>query len=77
MSEDLSIDPGQALTVLEGELATLGHADGADLHRLDHLLTEARRAVHADAGTVFLRHGDTLRFAVVQNESLARRLSED
>jgi len=76
-SEDLSIDPAQALTVLERELATLGHGDGADLHRLEHLLTEARRAVHADAGTVFLRHGDTLRFAVVQNESLARRLSED
>jgi type IV pilus assembly protein PilB len=76
-SEDLSIDPGQALTVLERELATLGHDEGSDLHRLEQLLTEARRAVHADAGTVFLRHGETLRFTVVQNESLARRLSED
>jgi type IV pilus assembly protein PilB len=75
-SEDLSIDPGQALTALEQELATLGRGDSG-LHRLEQLLTEARRAVHADAGTVFLRHGETLRFTVVQNESLARRLSED
>lgn len=75
-SEDLSIDPGHALTVLERELATLGHGEGG-LQRLEQLLTEARRAVHADAGTVFLRQGETLRFTVVQNESLARRLSED
>ncbi|HSF05979.1 MAG TPA: ATPase, T2SS/T4P/T4SS family [Methylomirabilota bacterium] len=76
-SEDLSVEPGQALTVLERELATLGQGEGSDLHRLEHLLTEARRAVRADAGTIFLRHGETLRFTVVQNESLARRLSED
>ncbi|MGH2393214.1 MAG: GAF domain-containing protein, partial [Candidatus Limnocylindria bacterium] len=76
-SEDLSIDPGQALSVLERELAGLGQDEGNGLRRLAQLLTEARRAVHADAGTVFLRHGETLRFTVVQNESLARRLSED
>jgi type IV pilus assembly protein PilB len=76
-SEDLSIDPAQALTMLESELALLGDADGAELDRLERLLTETRQATHADAGTVFLREGDTLRFVVVQNESLTRRLRED
>jgi type IV pilus assembly protein PilB len=76
-SEDLSVDPGQALAMLERELVAFAQSEGTDLHRLEQLLTEARRAVRADAGTVFLRHGETLRFTVVQNESLARRLSED
>jgi type IV pilus assembly protein PilB len=71
-SEDLSVDPGQALATLEDELDK-----GPYLHRIEQLLTEARQVVRADAGTVFLRQGDALRFAVVQNESLARRGGED
>ena len=74
-SEDLSVDPGRALASLEQELGTLGQGEGTELQRLEQLLTEARRAVQADAGTIFLRHNGALRFAVVQNESLARRLS--
>jgi type IV pilus assembly protein PilB len=75
--EDLSVDPGQALAAIEQELATLGQGEASDLQRLELLLAAARRAVHADAGTIFLRHNGSLRFAVVQNESLARRLSDD
>jgi GAF domain-containing protein len=40
------------------------------------LLTEARRLTRAEAGTVYLRKGDELHFAVVQNDPLARRLGE-
>jgi GAF domain-containing protein len=40
------------------------------------ILTEARRFTHAEAGTLYLRDGDRLRFAVVQNDVLARRLGE-
>src|SRR5574341_6675 len=41
------------------------------------LLSEARRLTHAEAGTVYLRRGDHLHFAVVQNDLLARRAGED
>jgi diguanylate cyclase (GGDEF)-like protein len=48
----------------EQDLATL----------LERILTEARRFTRAEAGTLFLREGDVLRFAVVQNDRLAREL---
>ena len=40
------------------------------------ILTEARRFTHAEAGTLYLRDGDRLRFAAVQNDVLAQRLGE-
>src|SRR5262249_3597028 len=40
------------------------------------ILTEARRFTHAEAGTLYLRDGDRLRFAAVQNDVLERRLGE-
>jgi GAF domain-containing protein len=42
----------------------------------ERILTEARRFTHAEAGTLYLRDGDRLRFGVVQNDVLARRLGE-
>ncbi|RME72983.1 MAG: hypothetical protein D6776_07845, partial [Planctomycetota bacterium] len=40
-----------------------------DIDRLlDRILTEARRLTRAEAGTLYVREGDRLRFAVVQNE---------
>lgn len=45
-----------------------------DFHVLmDRILSEARRLIHADAGTIYIREGTTLRFAYAQNETLARR----
>jgi len=47
-----------------------------DLHALlERILEEARRFTRAEAGTLFLRDGDHLRFAVVQNEVLEARLA--
>jgi diguanylate cyclase (GGDEF)-like protein len=43
---------------------------------LERIVAEARRFTRAEAGTLFLREGDLLRFAVVQNEPLARRYGE-
>jgi len=43
---------------------------------LERILIEARRFTRAEAGTLFLREGDHLRFAVVQNDRLARELGE-
>src|SRR5688572_8105874 len=41
---------------------------------LERIVAEARRFTHAEAGTLFLREGAALRFAVVQNEVLEARL---
>ena len=41
---------------------------------LERILTQARRFTRAEAGTLFLRDGDHLRFAVVQNDFLEARL---
>src|SRR5256885_2812569 len=41
---------------------------------LERILTEARRFTRAEAGTLFLREGDQLRFSVVQNDKLVREL---
>ena len=43
---------------------------------LELLLGEARRLTRAEAGTVYLREGDHLRFAASQNDVLARRLGQ-
>jgi len=40
------------------------------------ILTEARRFTRAEAGTLYLRDADRLRFAAVQNDVLARRMGE-
>ena len=40
------------------------------------ILTEARRFTNAEAGTLYLSDGDRLRFTVVQNDVLERRLGE-
>ncbi|MBM4114825.1 MAG: GAF domain-containing protein, partial [Phycisphaerae bacterium] len=45
-----------------------------DFHTLmDRILDESRHLLNADAGTIFVREGDRLRFAFFQNETLARR----
>ncbi len=44
---------------------------------LSQILTEARRFTRAEAGTLFMRESDHLRFAVVQNDVLAGRLSPE
>ena len=59
------IQVGIALTS-ERELSTL----------LERIVSEARRFTKAEAGTLFLRDGDTLRFAVAQNDALAQRMGE-
>ena len=43
---------------------------------LESLLAEARRLTGAEAGTIYVRDGDELRFEVTHNEVLARRLGD-
>lgn len=48
-----------------------------DFHVLmDRILTEARRLIHADAGTIYIREGRLLRFAYAHNDTLSRRGGE-
>jgi GAF domain-containing protein len=44
------------------------------LSTFERLLTEARRRTGAEAGTVYLRDEEGLRFAIVQNDLLERRV---
>lgn len=47
-----------------------------DFHSLmDRILSEARHLLHSQAGTIFIREGDFLRFAFFHNEALAQRTS--
>jgi HD-GYP domain-containing protein (c-di-GMP phosphodiesterase class II) len=41
---------------------------------LERILTEARRFVNADAGSLYLKEGDNLKFSYTQNETLQAKL---
>lgn len=43
---------------------------------MQHLLTEARRFVNADAGSIYIRENDSLFFTYTQNNTLQQRLSD-
>ena len=58
-------------------LARLG-IDLSQIHDLDilmeRILTEARRFVNADAGSIYIRNKETLHFTYTQNDTLQKRL---
>ena len=67
------------LTTLLRQLVQIGIAlsSESDLSvLLERIMAEARRFTRAEAGTLFLREGSTLRFTVVANDALARRVGE-
>ncbi len=43
---------------------------------LERILTNARRFFNADAGSIYLKQGDQLRFSYTQNDTLQRRLGQ-
>ena len=55
---------------LGGEIAYIKDLDLL----MERILTEVRRFVRADAGSIYLRAGDRLEFNYTQNETLQRRL---
>ncbi len=72
--------PSLNLTQAFRELVQIGITltSEQDLARLlERILTEARRFTRAEAGTLFLREGELLHFAVVQNDVLAREVGEE
>src|SRR5688572_25313460 len=69
--------PKPPLTHLLKELIQIGIALTSERNLgvlLERIVAEARRFTNAEAGTLFLREGSALRFAVVQNEVLEARL---
>ena len=52
----------------------LGQSKDLDI-LMEHILTEARRFVNADAGSIYLREFETLIFSYTQNDTLQRKLS--
>jgi diguanylate cyclase (GGDEF)-like protein len=75
---DVTAAPG--LTELLKQLIQIGIALSSERDLpvlLERIVTEARRFTNAEAGTLYLRDGGTLRFAVVHNEPLAARLGAD
>ena len=43
---------------------------------MERILTEARRFVNADAGSIYIRENDSLLFSYTQNDTLQKRLAE-
>jgi GAF domain-containing protein len=67
----------RALLLTELIQIGIGLTSERDLASLpSRILTEARRFTRAEAGTLYLRDVDRLRFAAVQNDALAKRLGE-
>jgi diguanylate cyclase (GGDEF)-like protein len=74
VSSHTAVDREQMLD----ELLDIGLAVASerDLYALlNRILEAARRFTRAEAGTLFLRDGDRLRFAVVQNDLVERKLA--
>lgn len=70
-----SIDQARLLTeLIQIGIALTSERDLGTL--LERIVAESRRFTRAEAGTLFLRDGDALRFAVVQNDLLSQRFGE-
>ncbi|MCG3174582.1 MAG: hypothetical protein GMKNLPBB_02827 [Myxococcota bacterium] len=71
---------GLSASILNRRLIEIGLAisSESDLDRLlERIVTEARAFTNADAGSLYIRDGDSLTFIVSQNETLERRLGKE
>jgi diguanylate cyclase (GGDEF)-like protein len=77
LDSEVPLEPLVYRTPLEESLITLATAMSVESNveaLLDRTLREVRLFTRADAGNILLVEGDQLKFAVVQNDSLADRL---
>jgi response regulator RpfG family c-di-GMP phosphodiesterase len=65
----------QKLEILTNLGNELNHVKDLDI-LLEKLLTEARHIVNADAGSIYVRDKDNLRFSYCQNETLQKQLAQ-
>lgn len=68
MGKSISKDKIQELLQITENLNHVKDLDSL----LDHILLEARKFTHADAGSIFLKDGHQLQFSYVQNDSVER-----
>ncbi len=61
----------QRVVELHDELAEVNDLDIL----MEHILTRARQFMCADAGSIYIRDGETLRFSYTQNDTQSRRLA--
>jgi hypothetical protein len=64
-------------TASAGQRAAATPSDPVSADTLDAVLADARRTTRAEAGTVFVRDGTTLRFAASYNDVLEARLGHE
>jgi len=69
LSEKEKLDALAALGV------DLGRVQDLDI-MMERILTEARRFVNADAGSIYIRENDLLQFTYTQNDTLQQRLGD-
>ena len=64
----------EKLNTITKMIQDIGEVKDLDL-LLERILTNARKFFNADAGSIYLRNGDQLKFSYTQNDTLHRRLS--
>jgi HD-GYP domain-containing protein (c-di-GMP phosphodiesterase class II) len=64
----------EKLNTITQMIHDIGEVKDLDL-LLERILTNARKFFNADAGSIYLRIGDQLKFSYTQNDTLQRRLS--
>lgn len=64
----------QKLNTITQMIHDIGEVKDLDL-LLERILTNARKFFNADAGSIYLRNGEQLKFSYTQNDSLQKRLS--
>ncbi len=74
---DATPDCGEQLLQALSPSSPAPRGEGELYSRLERILTHVRRLTKAEAATLYLREGSHLRFAVIQNDVMARELGED
>ena len=70
----VAMNAQQKLEILTNLGNELNHVKDLDI-LLEKLLTEARHIVNADAGSIYVRDKDNLRFSYCQNDTLQKKLT--
>ncbi len=65
----------EKLDTLANLMVELSHVSDLDI-LMEHILTQARRFVNADAGSIYIVYGDSLQFTYTQNDTLQKRLAK-
>ncbi|MDY6793283.1 MAG: HD domain-containing protein [Thermodesulfobacteriota bacterium] len=65
----------EKLDTLANLMVELNQVSDLDI-LMEHILTQARRFVNADAGSIYIAYDDSLQFTYTQNDTLQKRLAK-